>query len=89
MWPDWVNGAFECLAGIFVARHCLVLFRHKSVRGVSVVSTAFFTAWGIWNLYYYPHLGQWWSFIGGIAVVLANVTWVSMMVYYTKKERRS
>lgn len=82
MTPDLINAAFEALAGLFILNHCRVLIRDKMVRGVSVISAGFFTAWGFWNLYFYPAVGQFWSFVGGIFVVLANAIYVAMLVYY-------
>jgi len=82
-WPDMVNGAFEALAGIAVLNHCIALHHDKAVRGLSVGSTAFFTAWGVWNLYYYPHLDQFWSFAGGVFITLANGIYVAMLVHYS------
>ena len=86
-WPDIVNGTFEALAGLMVLNHCRVLYRDKLVRGVSAVSTAFFFAWGLWNLFYYPHLSQWWSFVGGLVIVAANCLWLGLMVYYIRGEQ--
>lgn len=85
-WPDVINGLFEALAGLMVLNHCRVLRQHKEVRGVSILSCAFFTAWGFWNLFYYPHLGQMWSFVGGLVIVAANALWVGMMVVYSMKK---
>jgi hypothetical protein len=87
-WPDLINGAFEALAGLFVLNHCRALHRDKMVRGVSIVSTAFFTSWGFWNLYYYPALGQWASFAGGLFIVSGNVLWVGMLLHYRRAELR-
>jgi hypothetical protein len=81
-WQDLVNGGLELTAGLAVFNHCRVLYRDKALKGVSVFSTAFFTAWGFWNLYYYPHLGQTASFIGGVSIVLANALWLGLMVKY-------
>jgi hypothetical protein len=83
---DFINGMFEALAGLFVLNHCRVLYAHKSTRGVSILSTAFFTLWGIWNLYYYPALGQSLSFYGGLFVVAANALYVGMMMSYRNQE---
>ena len=83
-----VNGIFELLAGIFVLNHCRVLYHDKIVRGASVLSTGFFFLWGIWHLYYYPHLDQWVSFAGGLLIVATNLLWVGMMIYYTQLEKR-
>jgi hypothetical protein len=85
--PDFVNGLFEMLGGAFILNHCRVLYRDKMVRGVSIISTSFFFAWGVWNLYYYPHLDQWWSFAGGLVIVLGNCLWVGMMLYYSARPR--
>lgn len=82
-WPDLVNGGFEAAAGFAVLNHCFALYRDKEVRGLSIASTAFFTAWGVWNLYYYPTLDQFWSFAGGIFITIANSIYVAMLVRYT------
>jgi len=66
--------------------HCRVLYRDKQVKGVSVLATSVFFSWGLWNLYYYPHLDQWLSFLGGLVIVAGNLLWLSMMFYYGKAE---
>lgn len=85
---DIINGCFEAFASIFILGHCLVLYRDKLVRGVSTLSTAFFFAWGLWNIIYYPHLGQVFSFYAGLCVVAANCLWLGMQFYYKQKEVR-
>jgi hypothetical protein len=85
MTPDLVNGLFEMLGGLFVLNHCRAVLRDKAVAGVSIESTAFFSAWGAWNLYYYPHLDQWWSFAGGIVIVAANCCWVGLLLKYRSR----
>ena len=80
--PDLINAAFELLGGVFVLGHCRAIRRDKAVKGVSIPAVVFFTAWGGWNLYYYPHLGQWLSFAGGVALVAANLLYVGLLVYY-------
>lgn len=86
-WADGVNGTYEFLAGVFILNNCRVLFNDKKVRGVSIISTAFFTSWGYWNLYYYPSLNQWMSFVGGALLVIVNTLYVSLMIYYMRKEK--
>ena len=80
--PDLFNGSFEALGGFFLLNHCRQAYKDKSVAGVSITSVAFFTAWGVWNLYYYPHLNQPLSFVGGLFIVAANVLWVSLLLKY-------
>ncbi len=85
-WADSVNGTFELVASAAIIGHCLRLYKDKMVRGVSLTATAFFTSWGFWNLYYYPSLGQILSFAAGVGVVLANISWLGMMIYYSRKK---
>ena len=84
-WQDIVNGAFESIAGLLLWNNVRVLLKHKQVHGISIFSTAAFTLWGYWNLYYYPHLNQTISFIGCILVVSANTAWVILAVRYSRK----
>jgi fumarate reductase subunit C len=84
---DTVNGLYEMLGGLFLLYNCFVLYKHKQVRGISAVPVAFFTTWGIWNLWYYPSLNQWLSFSGGCLIVVANMIWITMMIYYVRKEK--
>ena len=78
---DQFNGLFEffgaCLTLLSVRRILL----DKLVHGVSPLPVIFFTAWGLWNLWYYPHLDQWWSFTGGVFLVWVNAWWVSCLLY--------
>lgn len=87
-WQDAVNGLFyEATGALWIGFSILRLHRDKVVRGVHVAQVLFFASWGWWNLYYYPHLGQWASFWGGLGIVLANGIWLGQVVYYTLAER--
>jgi uncharacterized membrane protein YfcA len=88
-WPDLVNATFEISGCFFVSLSIFTLFKEKQVRGISVFMILFFTSWGYWNLYYYHHLNQLASWIGGIAVTTANSTYLGMIIYYRRKERLS
>ncbi|KKN56259.1 hypothetical protein LCGC14_0574040 [marine sediment metagenome] len=87
MWQDNMNGLFEFCSGFFILLHCIKMFRDKKVQGVSILAVIFFTAWSYWNLHYYPHLHQWWSFGGGAFTTLAHTIWASMTIYYLRKGR--
>lgn len=67
-----------------VLKNVQAIVRDKKVRGVSSVAQWVFTSWGFWNLYYYPHLGQWLSFAGGIVIVSGNFAWVLLAWKYRK-----
>ena len=81
---DAANGCFELLGGAFILFSIFKLVNDKKVYGVSWIHVLYFTLWGYWNLYYYPHLGQWWSLIGSIGVVVTNTLWVVLLVYYSR-----
>lgn len=85
MKPDHLNAAFEFLGGALILLNVLRLHRDKMFRGVHWGPTGFFAAWGVWNLFYYPHLDQWWSFAGGCFIVTTNAIWLSQMIYYKDK----
>jgi hypothetical protein len=75
-WPDYVNGAFELLGGFALWNNVGRIRKDKRVRGVNWQVTLFFTSWGFWNLFYYPSLAQWASFVGGLNIVAANAAWL-------------
>ena len=80
--PDLVNGAYESLGGLVIYLSIRRLRRDKQVKGIHWGQIAFFMTWGWWNLFYYPHLGQWVSFFGGLGVVVANTVWLVLVAYY-------
>lgn len=80
--PDFINGSFEAWGGVAVFGHVRAILRDKAVKGLSPWACAFFTSWGYWNLYYYPHLGQWLSFSGGLLIVAGNTLWVFLILKY-------
>ena len=83
---DFINGLFELLSGAFTLNNCRVLHLHKQARGVSMLSVAFFTVWGLWNLYYYPALNQPLSFYGALFIVSANALYLGMMFSYRSRD---
>ena len=84
---DFLNGLFEFCGAIALTMNVVKLLKDKMVRGVHWASTIFFTSWSLWNLIYYPSLHQWFSFAGGCAIVLANLTWLALILrYHGRKE---
>jgi hypothetical protein len=86
MLPDLINGTFEALGAMILVINIFRLVKDKCIKGVSWLPVAFFSAWGLWNLYYYPHLEQWLSFIGGIGIVTANIVWLTLVFYYSRRK---
>jgi len=83
---DMANAFFEAGGSVFVLNHARVLYQHKLVRGVSMLSIAFFSLWGVFNMFYYSHLGQNFSWYAGICVLIANTFYLSLIMYYRRKE---
>jgi hypothetical protein len=78
---DTINATFELLGGFFLLNHCRALWKSKEANGVSLLSTVFFALWGLWNVVYYPHLGQMLSFYAGLFIMFANTVWIVLIVY--------
>lgn len=77
---DIGNALFEFLGGVLLWLSVRRLWRDGEVKGVYWPAWFFYTGWGLWNLYYYPSLAQWYSLVGGIVVVTANLTWCVLAV---------
>jgi hypothetical protein len=84
---DVINGAFGSLGSLFIVFSIVKTYKHKEVKGVDWRHPTFFAAWGLWNLYYYPCLGQWVSFCGGVATTIANLVWISQLLYYANHHK--
>lgn len=82
MTADAINGLFEFIGGAFLLLNCRQMYRDKHVAGVSIWPFLFYSVWGFWNLYFYPHVGAMWSFYGGLFVVVVNTIWVAMALHY-------
>ena len=87
MTPDCINGVFEGVMALMLSRSVWLLYRDKCVKGVSFWAVVWPTLWGYWNLFYYPHLGQYWSFAAGVGVVTVNTTWVMLALRYRRRAR--
>lgn len=83
---DAINGTLELIGAFFILKSILRLHEDKVVRGIVWYHPAFYMLWGYFNMYYYPSLGQWFSFAGGVAVVVTNTIWVGQLIYYTYQE---
>ena len=79
---DLINGLFESGGSIVIWLNVLKLYKDRVVKGVYYPIWIFYSWWGLWNLYYYPSLGQWISFTAGLAIVAGNIVWSIMAFYY-------
>lgn len=87
MTMDHMNALFELAGAAFLMPSVLRAFRLRAVQGVHWLTPMFFWSWGLWNVVYYPSLGQWWSFMAGLVLVAVNSVWFYAVVSFTSKER--
>ena len=88
MSPDLINALFEGIGSLLIWKSIIRLHRDKKIRGVHWMPIMFFCLWGYWNLFYYPHLEQWYSFAAGISMVTSNTIWILQMLYYEILEKK-
>lgn len=84
---DTVNGIFEMSGSLAIWANVFKLLQDKTVKGCHWQPMIFWSSWSLWNLYYYPHLGQWLSFTGGCSLAVANVVWTFLAAYYMLRSK--
>lgn len=81
-WQDAVNASFELLGGCVIWLSIVAVIQAMEVKGIDWRHIAFFSLWGIWNMYYYRHLNQFASFLAGLWITISNTIWVGLIIYY-------
>ena len=74
--PDAVNGCFEAFGAWSAWANVGRLKRDRDVKGVVWQFTVVWFCWGVWNLFYYPFLGQWFSTVAGVVLCAGNFAWL-------------
>jgi hypothetical protein len=82
-----MNACFEMGGALVLLLNLRRLVRDKCVSGVSLLPTAFFTAWGLFNQYFYGRLHQSWSLRAGVVVCVVNLAWLALAVRYSHLQR--
>jgi len=85
--PDIINGLFELFSACIAGLNVKTLLRDKVVHGFNPLTLVPFTLWGYWNLYYYIHLDQWWSWWGSLGMVFVNTTYLCLCWYYKESNQ--
>lgn len=86
---DVVNGLFEAFGAYTAWANFARLRRDQEIKGVYWPMWAFFSAWGLWNCFYYPSLNQWFSFVAGAALCAGNIAWTVLAVRLALKKLRA
>jgi len=85
---DFINAGFELGGSIVAWSSVFKILRDKDVKGIYWQGVLFFSAWGYWNIFYYPSLGQWLSGVAGMILAMGNSAWVILAIHYISKKRR-
>ena len=88
-WPDVINSFFEASGSLVIIGNCLKTINQKKLEGINFYSLVFTTSWGAWNLFYYFQLSQYFSWVAGLFLFLANCWWIYLILYYRYKEKLS
>lgn len=83
---DKFNAMFELFGAVAVLPSIWAAAKAKRVVGVSAVTSVFFVAWGLWNIIYYPALGQTWSGYAAIAMTTTNMIYLYQILIYSGDE---
>jgi hypothetical protein len=82
---DMINGLFELLGAVMMTRSVWKLWCDKVLYGYDPMGTIVFTAYGLWNLIFYPSQGLMWSWYGGVALVAVNGTWLGLLIWLYRR----
>lgn len=86
MSPDLINALFEFGGALAISLSVVRAIRERLIAGVSFAHVTFFTAWGLWNLFYYPHLDQLWSFAAGVLLTIVNAVYLVLWIKFHKRK---
>lgn len=82
--PDAINAGFELMGVLASLLNVVALLRHREVRGCAPEAVAFFTVWGVWNIWYYTHLDQTYSAVAAGGLVIVNGAWLLLAWRYSR-----
>ena len=82
-WQDSVNAGFELSCAILLWINVRTLYKDKQIKGIALSPNFLYLAAGVWDLYYYPFLGQWMSFVACLVYTAGFGLWLGMAVWYT------
>jgi hypothetical protein len=83
--PDLLNGGFELAGSTAAWLNVCTLYRDRGYAGISVCTMAVFAARSLWRTYFYLHLGQPMSVLGGCSNAFAYCLFVILMIHFGKK----
>lgn len=82
---DKINALFELGGFLAVVASIISARKAGTVVGVSWLTPCFFSAWGYWNLLFYPMLDQAWSAAAALLLAAANSYWLWLIWMYRQE----
>lgn len=83
---DTTNCLFECIGTIFAWMNAWYLFKDREIKGMYWPSSFYVAGFGIWSLYYYHNLSQWYSLSIAVIHVLGTLTWLILALFFHNKK---
>jgi hypothetical protein len=74
---DLINGSFELVGAYFTWRNAYQLYVDRDIKGVYWPTTAFFSIWGIFNLFFYAAIFLPFSWYAAMVLTTGNLAWVT------------
>ena len=87
--PDLINAMFMFTGSLLLWLNVVVLIKSKKYEGVSIIPHMFFMMWGFWNTYWFDYLQQPLSWYGSIAMLIPNLVWSIIALYYKFVSKKS
>ena len=84
--PDAINGAVEFAGSLAAWANVVTLYRDRGYAGISVCVMGLFAARSLWRGWFYLHLHQPMSTLGGCSNACAYCVFVGLMVYFGKRK---
>lgn len=87
--PDYTQAFWELGSACFQLPNVFAIRKSKSISGIHWYATAFFTAWGIYNLWFYTALNLPTAYWAGLAITAVNLLWLGHLCYYAWRRGKS
>ena len=79
---DIINSGFQFFACFFIWFSIASVFKNKSSLGVSKWHIGYFFAYGVFMIFYYLSLDQYFSLVTNVLVVISNAIYLGGVIKY-------
>lgn len=87
--PDVTQAMWEAGSACLQLLNLRAVRRARKVEGVHWLPTAFYFAWGIYNIWFYRVLSLPFAFWASLAITAVNLTWLLHVWYYARNRGTS